>query len=87
MAIDIPSMLVHLRGEVVETVPGEHPYERAVMAAAGWLMASPRRRSAALRLARLEVILLDVDDAAHAAVDDDQPAGQAEQETVAPRSS
>ena len=53
--IDIPSMLVHLRTEVVESKraarrrPGP---EQVTMAAAAWVMADPRRFAAAQRAAR-----------------------------------
>ncbi|CUU55137.1 L-lactate dehydrogenase complex protein LldF [Parafrankia irregularis] len=53
VAIDIPSMLVHLRGQTVEQAGHEHPVERGVMRTAAWVMASPRRWSVALRMARL----------------------------------
>ena len=48
--IDIPSLLVHLRGQHVETVRRDRrvPSAEAVtMAAASWIMASPRRFAAA----------------------------------------
>ena len=51
VAIDIPSMLVHLRAEVVES-KGRTP-ERAAMAAAAWTMSDSRRWTRALRAARL----------------------------------
>jgi L-lactate dehydrogenase complex protein LldF len=50
VAIDIPSMLVHLRARVVES-KGATP-ERAAMRAMAWTMRSPRRWTRALRLAR-----------------------------------
>jgi L-lactate dehydrogenase complex protein LldF len=51
VAIDIPSMLVHLRSRVVDAErPGP---EHAMMAAAAWTMASPRRWTRALRALRL----------------------------------
>jgi L-lactate dehydrogenase complex protein LldF len=49
--IDIPSMLVHLRGRVVEEDP--HHIEAAVMATLAWSMRSPRRWAMALRALRL----------------------------------
>jgi L-lactate dehydrogenase complex protein LldF len=53
VAIDIPTMLVHLRERVVdEDVPG-HRGEAAAMAAAAWSMRSPGRWGAALRAGRL----------------------------------
>ena len=51
VAIDIPTMLVHLRSRTVTEVPG-HRGERAVMAAAAWAMRSPRRWTIALRAGR-----------------------------------
>ncbi len=52
VAIDIPSMLVHLRNQV------PHPAaERAVMRAAAYAMGSPRRWTVALRAARLGRLL------------------------------
>ena len=60
VAIDIPSMLVHLRGQVVEAKRAAHRTptpEQAVMTAAAWTMASPRRWAAALRAARLGRLL------------------------------
>ena len=54
--IDIPSVLVHLRARHVEEVRRTHrqPSAEAVgMAAASWVMADPRRYSAALRSARI----------------------------------
>ncbi len=55
VAIDIPSMLVHLRSEVVSAKRAAHRTptpEQALMSAAAWTMASPRRWTAALRAAR-----------------------------------
>ncbi|MDQ6936100.1 MAG: DUF3390 domain-containing protein, partial [Actinomycetota bacterium] len=53
VAIDIPSMLVHLRAEATQAkrhaVPGP---ERAAMAAAAWTMRDSRRWTRALRAAR-----------------------------------
>jgi L-lactate dehydrogenase complex protein LldF len=46
--IDIPSMLVHLRGQAAP-----HPVEAIAMAAAVWAMAGPRRFRLAERLLRL----------------------------------
>ncbi|WP_349308058.1 LutB/LldF family L-lactate oxidation iron-sulfur protein [Pseudofrankia sp. BMG5.36] len=60
VAIDIPSMLVHLRAKVVDAGRGAgHPPkpERAVMAAAAWTMAKPDRWARALRAARLGRLL------------------------------
>jgi L-lactate dehydrogenase complex protein LldF len=51
VAIDIPAMLVHLRGRVVAEDP--HRAEAAAMAAAAWTMRSPRRWALALRALRL----------------------------------
>ena len=46
--IDIPEVLIHLRGKV------DHPLdERAAMRAAAWAMADPKRFALAIRLARL----------------------------------
>jgi L-lactate dehydrogenase complex protein LldF len=55
VAIDIPSMLVHLRAKAVEA-KGRTP-ERAAMAAAAWTMADSRRWTRALRAARLGRLL------------------------------
>ena len=55
VAIDIPSMLVHLRAEAVEA-KGRTP-ERVAMAAAAWTMADSTRWSRALRSARLGRLL------------------------------
>ncbi|HEY3630883.1 MAG TPA: lactate utilization protein LutB domain-containing protein, partial [Jatrophihabitantaceae bacterium] len=51
VAIDIPSMLVHLRARAVES-KGRTP-ERAAMAAAAWTMSDSRRWTRALRAMRL----------------------------------
>jgi L-lactate dehydrogenase complex protein LldF len=51
VAIDIPTMLVHLRTRVVED-KGRTP-ERAAMAVAAWTMSSSSRWARALRLLRL----------------------------------
>src|SRR4051794_17763278 len=51
VAIDIPSLLVHLRARVVEEV-GAPAGERATMRALAWTFANPRRFRAAQRLAR-----------------------------------
>jgi L-lactate dehydrogenase complex protein LldF len=51
VAIDIPTMLVHLRARVADD-KGRTP-ERAAMATAAWTMRSPRRWTHALRAARL----------------------------------
>jgi L-lactate dehydrogenase complex protein LldF len=51
VAIDIPSVLVHLRARVVEEV-GEPRGERATMRALAWTVANPRRYRAGQRLAR-----------------------------------
>jgi L-lactate dehydrogenase complex protein LldF len=51
VAIDIPTMLVHLRERSVEETDG-HRGERLVMRAAAWAMRSPRRWTALLRGAR-----------------------------------
>jgi L-lactate dehydrogenase complex protein LldF len=50
VAIDIPSMLVHLRSRVTES-KGRTP-ERAAMAAAAWTMSKPSRWTRALRAMR-----------------------------------
>jgi L-lactate dehydrogenase complex protein LldF len=55
VAIDIPTMLVHLRARVTDA-KGRTP-ERAAMAAAAWTMRNPARWSRALRLARLGRLL------------------------------
>ncbi|HEY7048550.1 MAG TPA: LutB/LldF family L-lactate oxidation iron-sulfur protein [Jatrophihabitantaceae bacterium] len=51
VAIDIPSMLVHLRARAADS-KGRTP-ERAAMAAAAWTMSDSRRWTRALRAARL----------------------------------
>jgi L-lactate dehydrogenase complex protein LldF len=51
VAIDIPAMLVHLRGRVVAEDP--HRAEAAAMSAAAWTMRSPQRWTRALRVLRL----------------------------------
>ena len=51
VAIDIPTMLVHLRSRVAEKKP--RSAEHAAMAAAAWTMARPGRWTRALRLLRL----------------------------------
>jgi L-lactate dehydrogenase complex protein LldF len=56
VAIDIPTMLVHLRSRVVEEKQREHRLptpERSAMAALAWTMSDPRRWTRALRSARL----------------------------------
>jgi L-lactate dehydrogenase complex protein LldF len=55
VAIDIPSMLVHLRAKAVES-KGRTP-ERAAMAAAAWTMSDSTRWARALRAARLGRLL------------------------------
>jgi L-lactate dehydrogenase complex protein LldF len=55
VAIDIPSMLVHLRARVTEA-KGRTP-ESVAMTAAAWTMRSPRRWTWALRAARLGRVL------------------------------
>jgi L-lactate dehydrogenase complex protein LldF len=50
VAIDIPTMLVHLRERVVQQDP--HRAEAAAMSAMAWAMRSPRRWTWALRLLR-----------------------------------
>jgi L-lactate dehydrogenase complex protein LldF len=55
VAIDIPSMLVHLRARVVEA-KGRTP-ESAAMAVASWTMRSPSRWTLALRALRLGRLL------------------------------
>jgi L-lactate dehydrogenase complex protein LldF len=55
VAIDIPSMLVHLRSRVVDA-KGPSP-ERAAMATAAAAMSSPRRWTAALRALRVGRLL------------------------------
>lgn len=51
VAIDIPSMLVHLRSRAVDEDP--HRAEAAAMSAAAWSMRSPRRWSLSLGALRL----------------------------------
>jgi L-lactate dehydrogenase complex protein LldF len=61
--IDIPSILVHMRARHVETsraeskVPGIRGPEAATMAAASWVMSSPRRFAAAQRTGQLGRLL------------------------------
>ncbi|MDT4905264.1 MAG: L-lactate dehydrogenase complex protein LldF [Pseudonocardiales bacterium] len=55
VAIDIPTMLVHLRARVVES-KGRTP-ERAAMATAAWTMRSPKRWTRALRTLRVGRLL------------------------------
>jgi L-lactate dehydrogenase complex protein LldF len=55
VAIDIPTMLVHLRSRVTEA-KGRTP-ERAAMSAAAWTMRSPKRWTFALRALRVGRIL------------------------------
>jgi L-lactate dehydrogenase complex protein LldF len=50
--IDIPSLLVHLRAQVVAASSPMKP-ERVAMRALGWVMAAPGRFRAAIRSARL----------------------------------
>jgi L-lactate dehydrogenase complex protein LldF len=50
--IDIPEVLVHLRAKAVEAGGGP-PAERAVMRAAAWAFAEPRRYGAAQRAGRV----------------------------------
>jgi len=59
VAIDIPSMLVHLRSRVVEEKRRQHKLdpERAGLHALAWLMRSPGRWTLALRTARLGRVL------------------------------
>jgi L-lactate dehydrogenase complex protein LldF len=54
--IDIPEVLVHLRGKVVESHSRYTP-EAVTMAAAAWTMASSRRWSTAIRAARVGRVL------------------------------
>jgi len=49
VAINIPEALVHLRARAV--AQRRHPAERSVLAAAGWVLQSPRRLTAAQRAA------------------------------------
>jgi L-lactate dehydrogenase complex protein LldF len=54
VAIDIPTMLVHLRSEVVDSARRRLPSpERSLMAAAAWTMADSARWTRALRAGRL----------------------------------
>jgi L-lactate dehydrogenase complex protein LldF len=54
VAIDIPTMLVHLRAEAVESTRRRLPSaERSLMAAAAWTMADSQRWTRALRAGRL----------------------------------
>ncbi|MGI8668014.1 MAG: LutB/LldF family L-lactate oxidation iron-sulfur protein [Jatrophihabitans sp.] len=56
VAIDIPSMLVHLRAKVVQDARARHRLpspERVAIAAAAWTMREPRRWTRALRALRL----------------------------------
>jgi L-lactate dehydrogenase complex protein LldF len=60
VAIDIPSMLVHLRSRVVEAKREGHRVpspEQALMASAAWTMADPGRWGRALRAARVGRLL------------------------------
>jgi L-lactate dehydrogenase complex protein LldF len=58
VAIDIPTMLVHLRARVVDAKVAEHhTAEAAVMSVLGWTMRNPRRWTWALRAARLGRVL------------------------------
>jgi L-lactate dehydrogenase complex protein LldF len=60
VAIDIPSMLVHLRSRVVEAKREAHRLpapEQALMTSAAWAMASPGRWTRTLRAARLGRLL------------------------------
>jgi L-lactate dehydrogenase complex protein LldF len=60
VAIDIPSMLVHLRSRVVDDKRAAHRLptpEAGAMRAAAWVMGSSRRWSRALRLARVGRLL------------------------------
>ncbi len=60
VAIDIPTMLVHLRARVVEDQRATHRLptpERAAMAAAAWTMRDARRWTRALRAMRLGGLL------------------------------
>jgi L-lactate dehydrogenase complex protein LldF len=55
VAIDIPSMLVHLRSRVVDAKNARHPVptpEAAAMRTLAWVMRDPRRWTRALRAAR-----------------------------------
>jgi L-lactate dehydrogenase complex protein LldF len=56
VAIDIPTMLVHLRATVVDDKRASHrvpTFEQATMSVLSWVMRDPRRWSLALRSARL----------------------------------
>jgi L-lactate dehydrogenase complex protein LldF len=54
VAIDIPTMLVHLRAEAVDSSRRHVPSpERSVMTAAAWTMSDSRRWTRALRAGRL----------------------------------
>jgi L-lactate dehydrogenase complex protein LldF len=54
VAIDIPTMLVHLRAEAVDSSRRRVPSpEQSLMAAAAWTMADSRRWTRALRVGRL----------------------------------
>jgi L-lactate dehydrogenase complex protein LldF len=55
VAIDIPTMLVHLRARVVDA--NGATLERVTMRAAAWTMRSPRRWAVSLRALRLGRIL------------------------------
>jgi L-lactate dehydrogenase complex protein LldF len=60
VAIDIPSMLVHLRSRVVDGKRAEHRFpsaERAAMSAAAWAMSDSKRWTRVLRLGRLGRLL------------------------------
>lgn len=60
VAIDIPSMLVHLRSRVADDKREDHRLptpEAAAMRAAAWTMASPRRWTQALRMLRVGRVL------------------------------
>ncbi len=60
VAIDIPTMLVHLRSRVVEAKAAAHRVpgpEQVAMAAAAWTMRDARRWTRALRLGRLARLL------------------------------
>jgi L-lactate dehydrogenase complex protein LldF len=60
VAIDIPSMLVHLRSRVVDDKRAEHRLptpEAAAMSAAAWTMRDSRRWTRALRLGRFGRVL------------------------------
>jgi L-lactate dehydrogenase complex protein LldF len=58
VAIDIPTMLVHLRARVVDSKSADHHREEAAaMSALGWTMRSRRRWTWALRSARLGRVL------------------------------